>query len=115
MNPMFMGLSEQEVLTRELYCDAANELTVFGYQGRYDEFRQRPSRVCGDFHADYDQWHMCRQFSAQPQLNSTFLKCDPRDDWKASSAEDGFLISYGNRMMIDRKLTFRAQPGLGVL
>jgi hypothetical protein len=114
-NPMFAGLAEQEVLTRELYCDGANELTVFGYQGKYDEYRYRPSRVCGDFHADYDQWHMCRQFGSQPQLNSTFLACSPRDDWKASSAEDGFLVTYGNRIRAIRPMPFRATPGIGTL
>jgi hypothetical protein len=114
-NPMFAGLAEQEVLTRELYCDAAHELTVFGYQGKYDEYRYRPSRVCGDFHADYDQWHMCRQFGAQPQLNSTFLECNPRDDWKASSAEDGFLVSFGNKIRAIRPMPFRANPGIGTL
>jgi hypothetical protein len=114
-NPMFAGLAEQEVLTRELYCDGANELTVFGYQGKYDEYRYRPSRVCGDFHADYDQWHMCRQFGAQPQLNSSFLECSPRDDWKASSAEDGFLVSFGNRIRAIRPMPFRANPGIGTL
>jgi hypothetical protein len=114
-NPMFVGLSEQEVLTRELYCDAAHELTVFGYQGKYDEYRYRPSRVCGDFHGDYDMWHMCRQFGAQPQLNSTFLACTPRDDWKASTEEDGFLVSFGNRIRAIRPMPFRANPGIGTL
>lgn len=117
MHPLFQGISEQEVLRREVYCSGtqAEEEAVFGYQGRFDEFRQRPSRVVGDFHADYDQWHMCRQFSGNPSLNSTFIQCDPRDDWKASSAEDGFLVSFGNRIRMVRPLTFRATPGLGVL
>ena len=99
-NPMFAGLSEQEVLERELYCDGteAHHLTVFGYQGKYDEYRYRPSRVCGDFHADYDMWHCCRQFAGRPTLNPTFLACNPRDDWKASADEDGFLVSFGNKL-----------------
>lgn len=114
-NPMFAGLSEQEVLTREIYCDGVDELTVFGYQGRYDEYRYRPSRVCGDMHADYDMWHMCRQFGAAPTLNDSFIFCDPRDDWKASSSEDGFIVSFGNRIRAIRPMPFRAQPGMGVL
>ncbi len=116
-NPMFAGLAEQEVLERELYCSGveANHLTVFGYQGRYDEYRYRPSRVCGDFHADYDMWHMCRQFGARPTLNATFLACTPRDDWKAASAEDGFLVSFGNRLRVVRPMPFRSNPGIGTL
>ncbi len=116
-NPMFAGLAEQEVLERELYCSGveANHLTVFGYQGKYDEYRYRPSRVCGDFHADYDMWHMCRQFGARPTLNTAFVACTPRDDWKAASAEDGFLVSFGNRLRVTRPMPFRANPGIGTL
>lgn len=114
-NPAFAGLSEQAIETRELYCDAANELVIFGYQGRYDEMRTKPNMVCGDMHADYDHWHLCRQFSAQPTLSSSFLTCTPRKDIFAAPAEDGLLVHFGNIIKAVRPIPAMAQPGMGVL
>lgn len=109
--PEFAGLSEQAIETRELYCDAAHELTVFGYQGRYDEMRVKKSMVCGDMHSDYDHWHLCRQFSAQPTLNTAFVTCDPRKDIFAAPAEDGLLVSFGNIIRAVRPMPAFASPG----
>lgn len=114
-NPMFAGLAEQEILKRELFCDGAHELAVFGYQGRYDEYRYRPNRVCGDMHATYDMWHLCRQFAAVPTLNSTFIEVDDREDWKADNTEAGFMVAFGNKLRVVRPMPFRANPGIGVL
>lgn len=113
--PEFAGLSEQPVLERELYCSGtqSHHETVFGYQGRYDEMRYKRSFVCGDMHADYDHWHCCRQLGGRPTLNSTFIKCDPRDDWKAATAEDGFMVSFGNRIRAIRPMPMLAEPGVG--
>lgn len=112
-NPLFAGLSEQEVLTRELYCDAAHELTVFGYQQRFAEHRVKKSRVSGGMHSDYDHYHLSRQFSAQPTLNAGFLECTPREDFLADSGEPAFVVSFGNIVRAVRPMPMVATPGLG--
>jgi hypothetical protein len=79
--PKLQQLGEQAVLLGELYwtSDAANtNLTVFGYQERYAEYRYMPSRISGKFRSQIatplDMWHMAEEFATAPALNSTFIQ-----------------------------------------
>ena len=77
--PEFVGISEQEVLRGELYATAveADNKTVFGFQGRYDEMRYKPNLVVGEMRTVFDYWHLAREFAGAPLLNDSFVKCNP--------------------------------------
>jgi hypothetical protein len=72
-------VGQQPVYTDELYFDAppAEGRTVFGYQNRYDEYREIQSTVSGEFRGTEKYWHLARDFASKPVLNSDFLKCNP--------------------------------------
>lgn len=81
-DPAFANLGEQAVLSKEIYCDgSANDDLVFGYQGRWDEYRILPSEIVGLFNSKHagtlDPWHLAQSFSARPTLGQTFIEEDP--------------------------------------
>lgn len=78
--PEFAHLGEQEVLSKELYWNAADGVAneaVFGYVPRYAEYKYLDSRVAGDFRDNLSYWHMGRIFSSRPALNQAFVEADP--------------------------------------
>lgn len=77
--PEFAQLGEQEVLMKELYFTDNNvdNSEVFGYQSRYAEYKYAPNTVHGEFRNTLEYWHLARKFANKPQLNSTFLQCNP--------------------------------------
>lgn len=113
-NPLFSSLSEQAVIRAELYASgvSAENNTLFGYQGRYNEMRCKKNMVCGEMRTTYDYWHMSRQFAAAPELNATFVECNPRKDVFAAPAEPGLIVSFGNLIKAYRPLPVQAEPGL---
>ena len=80
--PEFVNLSEQAIEGAEIYASAtdADNVSVFGFQGRYDEMRYKPNMVCGHMRDTYDYWHLGRQFTSKPLLNQSFIECVPRKD-----------------------------------
>lgn len=113
-NPLFAGLSEQAVLTGELYATAveAENDAVFGYIGNQDHHRVKMNQVSGKMQSDYDHWHLSRQFSSAPTLGATFLECNPRKDVFAAPSEPGFIVDCGNVIVCDRPLPAIARPGI---
>lgn len=75
--PEFVHIGDQAVLIKELYAGAADPDLVFGYTPIYQEYRTIPSRVAGEFRSTLKYWHMAREFSSEPALNSTFIACNP--------------------------------------
>lgn len=81
--PALAQLGEQAVLRQEIYCTGvdADDAVVFGYQERWQEYRQRMSEVTGMFRpttaASIDQWHLSQEFTAAPVLGQTFIEEDP--------------------------------------
>lgn len=78
--PVFGNLGEQEIQNREImaFQDTASQLT-WGYTPRYMEYKNLPSRVCGDFRTTLLFWHMARFFDplTPPLLNEDFIEADP--------------------------------------
>ena len=112
--PLFANLSEQDIMQGELYWqdnDAQNN-TIFGYCGAYDEMRVKQNMVCGQFRDIFDYWHISRQFAAAPALNESFVQCVPRKDIFAATSEPGFMVQYGNIIKALRPMPIIAEPGL---
>jgi len=112
--PEFCNLSEQAIETAEIFASDVDteNLTLFGYQGRYDEMRVKNSMVTGLMRTDFDHWHISRQFIAAPTLDQTFIECVPRKDIFAVPSEPGFILNYGNMIKAIRPLPISAEPGL---
>jgi hypothetical protein len=80
--PVFAHLGEQPILSQELYCDGtAGDLTVFGYQERWAEYRYNPSQITGFFRSTsptpLDGWHLAQRFNERPNLNASFIEENP--------------------------------------
>lgn len=82
--PSLAHLGEQEVLSKEIYCDGTSaDDDVFGYQERYAEYRYESSKITGLFRsnptggaASLDVWHLSQDFASRPTLNQAFIESD---------------------------------------
>ena len=113
--PEFVNLSEQEILNRELYVtdgSAATNQDIFGYQGRYDEMRTKQNMICSQMRSTLDYWHVSRQFTSVPDLNSSFIQCLPRKDFLAAPSEPAMILHFANLIKAYRPLPIIAEPGL---
>lgn len=121
--PVFANLSEQAVLQSEIYAsgvEAEND-TIFGYQGRFNEMRVKRNIVCAElaYGGDFDHWTFGRYFSSAPTLGTTFLKMNAstnnggiRTDPFAASSEDQFVVHVGNIIKAARPLPLYPNPGI---
>lgn len=83
--PDFARIGEQPVFTSELYSSSFDldtsfdhfDESIFGYQERYSEYKQRLSRISGDFEGTLDFWHLGRSFDSSVALNGDFVSCKP--------------------------------------
>lgn len=110
----FANLSEQAIERAEIYygTSEADNKTLFGFQGRYNEMRQKDNMVVGEMRSTFDYWHLGREFSSAPALNETFITCVPRKDIFAVPSVPGFLINWGNRIKALRPMPVEPVPGL---
>jgi len=115
-SPEFANLSEQAVERAEIYASAveAENQTIFGYQGRYDEMRVKRSMVCGLMRSDpaFQAWHLGRIFSAAPELNTAFVECVPDKRIFAVTSEPGLIVNIANKIRGIRPMPFDSDPGL---
>lgn len=94
--PEFAHLSEQEIKNQELFVsdDEAYNNGTFGYTPRYAEYKYHPSEAHGDFRGNLSFWHLNRIFEDRPNLNTTFVECNPSNRIFATSetADDKFWV-----------------------
>ena len=115
--PEFQCLSEQEIRMSEIKVgtDSVENQKIFGYQGRFDEMRYKKNQTCGQlrFGGDFDYYTMSRYFNNNPELNDSFIVCNPdivglfHDD-----TTNPFLINFGNIIKCTRPIMSMATPGM---
>ncbi len=78
-NPAFAHIGLQEVKNCEIYATGNNQKdhSPFGYTMAFDELRYLPDVVTSDMRDKLDIWHMGRNYSELPALNSSYLLCRP--------------------------------------
>jgi hypothetical protein len=109
--PALMELGEQAVLRKEIYATGvvADDNTVFGYVPRWEEYRQRYSRVSGIMRSTatgtIDQWHLAQDFSTPPTLSSTFLRDEPPMDRVLAAGALAANQQYRAEFIFDRVAT----------
>lgn len=111
--PVFSHLGEQAILNKEIYLQGVSaDDGVFGYQPRYQEYRKAYSEVHGDFRSNLDFWHLGRQFSQLPVLNSDFVKCVPSNRiFAVTSATDHMWVDIFNNIKALRPIPKFGDPG----
>lgn len=103
--PELASVGMQEIWQSELYANGENFDTVFGYEGRYDEYRKLPNRVSGEFRDLLDYWNLARKFDEPPVLNGDFITMNPSKRIFAEQTQDSFLIMLRNSVS-----SFRCVP-----
>ncbi len=83
------AIGQQEVINKEIYAPHTTPEGVFGFNDRYEEYREQPSTVGGEFRTSVlDFWHMARIFASDPALNSTFVTSVPTKRINAVQTND---------------------------
>lgn len=80
--PALAALGEQSILMYEIYARGdGGDGVVFGYQERWQEYRQRVSEVTGIMRSTatgtLDAWHLSQKFLTAPALNDAFIADTP--------------------------------------
>lgn len=104
-------IGQQEVLNKEVYASGSNPDGSFGFQDRYNEYRSEWSSVHGQFRDLYKDWHLGREFAAQPVLNSDFISSLPTDRVFADqTGNDTILMMVNNSVKARRLVSKRGNP-----
>ena len=102
-------IGQQNVHMDEIYADPTHtEEDIFGYQDRYREYRETPSKVCGDFRDLLDFWHLGRNFDSKPALNEAFVSCDASKRIFNVQNEDTLWIAAQHKMIARRQVAKNA-------
>lgn len=88
----FQHIGQQAVQYKEVYAAHSTPEDAFGYQDRYEEYRQSESSIAGEFRDTLDFWHFARQFSSDQALNASFVKCVPTENPFAVPSTDVLYI-----------------------
>jgi len=127
--PHFANLGEQEVLNREIYAQGQSVLNpqgtpvdedVFGYIGRYDDYRYKPNMITGLFRSNVsagessvDFWHLAQDFATLPTLSPAFIvDAPPVARVIAVPTEPHFLLDSWISLQSVRELPTYNVPGL---
>lgn len=116
--PALARIGEQVVLSKEIYADGtANDNDVFGYIGRYDEYRHKKSLITGKFRSNYatslDAYHLSEDFATRPVLNDSFIQSDPPlDRCIAVPSEPHFILDCYFSYICVRPMPADSSPGL---
>ncbi len=106
-------IGQQEIWEAEVFAndDGIGSYNTWGYQDRYMEYREEPSKATSEFRELLDYWHMARIFEALPPLNQTFTDCDATK--RIFSAQDNDTLwmmvrhSMVARRLVDRNASAR--------
>lgn len=120
-NPLFARLGNQAVKNIEVYAQdptvvdengiSQNELT-FGYNERFEELRRVPSSVHAQFRNTLNYWHMGRIFDNKPELNKSFVECNPTKRIFAVTdlKEDECIVQIHHNLQAIRRFPKNGNP-----
>jgi len=118
-HPALMHLGEQAVYQQEIFAgvDVEDNMTVFGYQERWAEYRYGKSEVNGSFRSNLagtlDAWHLATKFTTAPVLGAAFIEDDPPLDRVIAVPDEKqiFCDMYFN-VKSTRQMPTYSTPGL---
>lgn len=116
--PQTAHLGEQEVLSREIWCDGtSSDDDAFGYQERWSDLRHKKSLITGALRPDHssaiDEWHLSQDFATRPSLDSDFIEeAPPISRVVAVPSEPEFVFDAYMAYYCTRPLPTFSVPGL---
>jgi len=119
--PSLSMIGEQAVLNGEIYYQGTGggsaDTDVFGYNGRYDEYRYKPSQITSAFRSSaatpLDAWHLSQEFSSLPALNQTFIEENvPMSRVVATPTEPEFIADFYFKLNCVRPMPMFGVPGM---
>lgn len=111
--PETQFIGDQEVLNKEIYAGAAVPGGTFGWTPRYQEYREQPNRIAGEFRTtELDFWHQGRIFASEPSLNSAFVKSDPTERIFAVPDNDVLYVTAHHSLQARRVVAREGIPFL---
>lgn len=118
--PEFANLSEQAVKSKEIFPDTvATAGANFGFQGKYDEYRQMRSDAVGLMReptGGLASWNMSRIFSSQPTMGVDFIQggySAIKSRVFVYTDQPAYIATIGNLVQVkNMPLPDIAQPGL---
>lgn len=106
-NPEFQDIGDMAILNKEVKAGHAQPDGIFGFTPMYEDYRTIPSRVAGDFRDTLKYWHMAREFSGNPALNSSFITANPTSRIFPDTSGDQLYISVNHGITARRLLRKR--------
>ena len=120
--PVLSGIGEQSILNKEIWSDgSANDDLVFGYTGRYNEYRFQNTKLTGlarpDASGTLASWNLSEDFASLPTLGDTFITANtgvPLDRAIQVPSEPHFIADVWHDIKAARPLPLYGNPvGLG--
>jgi len=117
--PVLSGIGEQAILNKEIWIqnDSTDE-DVFGYTGRYNEYRFQNNKLTGlmrpDATSSLSSWTVSEDFTSQPSLGSAFIESNtgtPLDNAIAVPSEPHFIADIWHDIKAARPLPLYGVPG----
>jgi hypothetical protein len=104
-------LPDQAVLQKEISSDHGNTTDIFGYVGRFDEYRHSHSSVASSFRLGGNEysWHVGRDFPSAPTLNASFVECAPSNRMFADSNDTALKVMVNHRIRAKRLVRRRSR------
>lgn len=111
--PVMSHTMMDAVYKGEVYWSGTStDMQPLGYRNIYDEYRQKYSRLAGQFRSSLDYWTWARKFAAQPVLNKNFIQVEQIDRPFATTDTDHFLVDVKTVARAFRRLPTKGDPGL---
>jgi len=118
--PVLSQIGEQGILNKEIWWSAtpATDDAVFGYTGRYNEYRFQNSKLTGLMRPDATgtlaSWNLSEDFASLPTLGDTFITSNtgtPLDRAIAVPSEPQFIADIWHNIKAARPLPLYGTPG----
>lgn len=93
-----------------------DDMPIFGYEQRYNEYRSCPSVVTGNLapNRNMSSWANPRNFKTAPNLNSDFLECKPSNQIWAFPNEPKAIVHFERKVSSRNFVPNSANPYLKV-
>jgi len=120
--PVLSSIGEQSILNQELWIEGdATDQAVFGYTGRYNEYRFQNSKLSGlarpTATATLASWNLSEEFTSQPALGNTFITSNtgtPLDRAIQVPSEPHFIADIWHDIKAARPVPLYGNPaGIG--
>ena len=109
-SPHLEHMGMQEITNREIKFDHSTPGGTFSYEPRYNEYRKKHNAYRGEFTDTLNYWHMGRDLSGDPALNSSFITCSPTNRVFAQSATDNILGMFSHSIQARRLVKKSIKP-----